>query len=115
MELMAVIEALKLLNHNARNKEVVIYSDSKYVINAIEKGWVFGWQKKNFKDKKNPDLWREFLKLYPLYNVKFEWVKGHSGVPANERCDLLAKKAASDKKLAIDHGFEREQTGGQLL
>ena len=105
MELMAVIEALKMLNSKADDKEIIIYSDSQYVINSIEKGWVFGWQKKNFKDKKNADLWRLFLTIYPNYRVKFQWVKGHSGVPENEECDKLAKKAAEGKNLSIDIGF----------
>lgn len=106
MELLAVIEALKLLNDKALNKEVIIYSDSQYVINAITKGWVYSWQKKNYKDKANADLWREFLSIYPKYKVKFEWVKGHSGVPENEVCDKLAKKAAEATNLLVDRGFE---------
>ena len=115
MELLAVIQALKLLNSHAKDKEIILYSDSKYVINAIEKGWVFNWQKKNFKDKKNPDLWREFLRIYPKYTVRFEWVKGHSGIPENEMCDQLAKKAAEGKNLVIDRGFEATENGPTLL
>jgi ribonuclease HI len=109
MELLAVIEALYMLNANARDKKIIIYSDSKYVINSIEKGWVFNWQKKNFKDKKNADLWRVFLQVYPHYKVTFEWVKGHSGIPENEECDKLAKKAAEGKNLKIDSGFESQK------
>ena len=77
MELMAVIQALKMLNDVAKEKEIIIYSDSKYVIHAVEKKWVFGWVKKNFKDKANADLWRLFLNEYPKYNIKFHWIKGH--------------------------------------
>lgn len=106
MELMAVIQALKMLNDFAKEKEIVIYSDSKYVIHAVEKKWVFGWVKKNFKDKANADLWRVFLNEYSKYNIKFHWVKGHSGHTENEICDKLAKKAAENKNLKIDHGYE---------
>ncbi len=108
MELRAVIEALKLLNINARDKKIKIYSDSKYVIDAIEKGWVYSWHRKNYKDKKNADLWRLFMQFYQGYDISFEWVKGHSGVPENEECDKLAKKAAGAKKLAIDNGYEAQ-------
>ena len=106
MELMAVIQAIKMLNDFAKEKEIVIYSDSKYVIHAVEKKWVFGWVKKNFKDKANADLWRVFLNEYSKYNIKFHWVKGHSGHTENEICDKLAKKAAENKNLKIDHGYE---------
>ncbi|MBR9859462.1 ribonuclease HI [bacterium] len=106
MELLAVIEAMKALNAQAEDKEIIIYTDSKYVRDAIEKGWVFKWVKTGFKEKANPDLWRKFLMIYPKYNLKFEWVKGHSGVPENERCDKLAKAAAKGKDLPEDVGFE---------
>ena len=106
MELTAVIKALKMLNDFAKEKEVLIYTDSKYVINAIEKKWVFGWVKKNFKDKANADLWRIFLNEYSKYKIKFRWVKGHSGHTENEICDKLAKKSAEGNGLKIDHGYE---------
>jgi len=105
MELMAVIQALHLLNDAASDKEIHIYSDSKYVIDAVQKKWVFGWEKKGFKEKANPDLWRQFLAIYPKYNVHFQWVKGHSGVPENEICDQLAKAAAEGKNLKADVGY----------
>ncbi len=115
MELLAVIEALRLLNDFARDKEVHIYSDSKYVINSIEKGWVFNWVKKNFKDKANEDLWRRYLNLHGKFNVKFHWVKGHSGVPENEVCDTLARTAAEGKDLEPDHGYIQSITPGATL
>jgi ribonuclease HI len=115
MELLAVIDALSLLNDAARNKKIHIYSDSKYVIDSVEKKWVFGWEKKGFKDKKNADLWRLFLTKYPFYNIAFHWVKGHSGVPENEVCDQLAKKAAEGNDLNIDHGYIKSITPGQSL
>ncbi len=88
MELLAVIIGLAALRFEGSN--VTIYSDSKYVVDAVEKGWVFGWEKTGFKKKKNPDLWRQFLALYRKHHVKFIWVKGHANIPENERCDQLA-------------------------
>ena len=116
MELLAVIEALKMLKEGARKNEIHIYTDSKYVIDAVEKRWVFGWAKKNFKDKANPDLWRRFLKIHPLFTLKFHWVKGHSGVPENEVCDQLAKKAAEGSNLLEDTGYiESKKNNNTLL
>ncbi len=104
MELLSVIVALECIKNEGQ--EVVVTSDSKYVIDAIEKRWVFGWEKKGFKDKKNPDLWRRFLKVYPKHKVKFQWVRGHNEHPENERCDELAVSAALSKNLLIDQGYE---------
>ncbi|MEL4306844.1 ribonuclease HI [Joostella sp. CR20] len=104
MELMAVIEALKKLKKN--NILVKVFSDSKYVVDAVEKGWVFGWEKKNFKDKKNPDLWIAFLKEYRKQKVSFQWIKGHNNHPQNERCDFLAVEASKKPILQTDIGFE---------
>ena len=104
MELLAVIAALEHIKN--RSYTVVIHSDSKYVIDSITKGWVFGWAKKNFKDKKNPDLWKRFLLIYHKHNVSFQWVKGHAGHPENERCDQLAVEASDFKELLIDKGYE---------
>ena len=103
MELLAVIKGLEALKNDGC--EVVIYSDSKYVVDAVEKGWVFGWEKKQFKDKKNPDLWRRFLVAYRRHNVRFEWVKGHDGNTENERCDRLAVAAANSPGLKEDVGY----------
>ena len=105
MELLAVIVALEQLKKDGI--EVVIYSDSKYVVDAVEKGWVFGWVKKGFKDKKNPDLWKRFLRVYKKHKVKFHWIKGHNDHPQNERCDKLAVEAAKKENLLIDKGFEK--------
>lgn len=115
MELLAVIEALKLLNDKAKDKTITIHTDSKYVMDAVVKGWVYNWQKKNFKDKANADLWRKFLQIYPHYKVKFEWVKGHSGHTENERCDQLAKAAAGSKELKIDIGYENIEKQKKLI
>ena len=105
MELWAVIDALEKLKK--KPMDVLIISDSKYVIEAIDKKWVFGWQKKNFKGKKNPDLWKRFLKIYPQHNVQFQWVKGHNDHPQNERCDQLAVTAAKDMAIEQDTYYEQ--------
>ena len=103
MELLAVIVALEALKNMGSN--VTIYSDSKYVVDSVEKRWVFGWQKKDFKGKKNPDLWRRFLKIYPKHNVKFIWVKGHANIPGNELADQLAVEASVRPNLPDDVGY----------
>ena len=110
MELLAVIVALEQLKKDGL--ETDIYSDSKYVVDAVNKGWVFGWEKKGFQGKKNPDLWRRFLKVYKKHKVRFHWIKGHNEHRQNERCDALAVKAASSENLDIDEGFESSQSDG---
>lgn len=104
MELLAVIVALEALRINSCS--VNVYTDSKYVADAVEKGWVFNWEKKNFKDKKNPDLWQRFLKIYRKHQVRFHWVKGHANIPENERCDELAVAASKQPDLPADNGYE---------
>jgi len=104
MELLAVIVALETLTKPGL--EVIICSDSKYVIDSVDKGWVFNWVKKGFAGKKNADLWRRFLNIYKVHKVKFIWIKGHNLHPENERCDVLAVNAAMGKSLQIDIGFE---------
>lgn len=103
MELMAVIVALESLTKEGL--EVEIYTDSKYVCEAVEKGWLWNWIRINFKDKKNPDLWRRFALLYKKHNIKFFWVKGHAGHPENERCDKLATYAADNNAVIEDTGY----------
>ncbi|PRY86608.1 ribonuclease HI [Mongoliibacter ruber] len=104
MELLAVIKALEEIK--VSGIPVSIYSDSKYVVDSIEKGWLWGWQKKGFKDKKNPDLWRKYIPLHVKYKPKLIWVKGHAGNPENERCDQLAVEAAESGNLPPDLGYE---------
>lgn len=104
MELLAVIVALEALKKPG--SQVDIYTDSRYVEQAVNKRWVFGWEKKNFKDKKNPDLWRRFLVIYRKHQVNLHWVKGHAGNPLNERCDELATTAAKEEPFLIDEGYE---------
>ena len=108
MELLAVIAGLETLKKDGMN--VLVYSDSKYVVDAIEKGWVHNWLKKGFKRKKNEDLWRRFLQVYPKHKVQFKWVKGHAGNSENERCDELAVQAAEGPRFLVDRGFEDAQS-----
>jgi ribonuclease HI len=105
MELLAVIVALEALKET--KYAVVIYSDSKYVVEAVEKGWIWSWQKKGFKGKKNPDLWRRYILIQEKFNIRFIWIKGHAGHPQNERCDELAVQSAKGPNLLIDTGYEQ--------
>lgn len=107
MELLAVIVGLEALTRDGL--EVHVYSDSKYVVEAVEQRWVFGWEKKGFAKKKNPDLWRRFLMIYRKHKVKFHWIKGHNDHPYNERCDVLATTAADGKNLLVDAEYEKQQ------
>lgn len=107
MELLAVIVALEALK--TEKCDVTIYTDSKYVVDAVTKGWLFGWVKKNFTGKKNPDLWLRFLEVYKKHTVKFVWVKGHANIPENERCDKLAVEASQGSSLKIDEGYMAEK------
>lgn len=107
MELMGVCVALEALK--IAGSDVTLYSDSKYVVDAVSKGWVFGWEKKMFKDKKNPDLWMRFLRIYRRHHVRFVWVKGHAETQENNRCDALAVAAANDSlNLKEDIGYQAE-------
>ena len=109
MELLAVIVGLEAIKWE--NAEIEVYSDSSYVVNAVEKGWVFSWEKKMFAGKKNEDLWTRFLRVYRKHQVRFHWIKGHAGHPENERCDQLAVNAALSGDLKEDAGFESQKSG----
>jgi ribonuclease HI len=104
MELLAVIVALESVKK--LKSEITVYSDSKYVVDAIEKNWLFSWEKTNFKKKKNPDLWIRFLQVFRKHIVSFVWVKGHSNNKENDRCDVLAVQAAESNTLLIDKWYE---------
>lgn len=104
MELLAVIKGLEAIKKDGI--AVTIYSDSQYVVNSVEKGWLWNWQKKNFKDKANVDLWLRYIPLHHKFKPKFVWVKGHAGHAENERCDYLAVKAANSGNLLVDEGYE---------
>ena len=105
MELLAVIVALEQLKKE--HTVVKVFTDSKYVVDSVDKKWVFGWEKKAFKDKKNPDLWKRFLKIYRKHNVYFQWIKGHNNHKQNERCDYLAVEASKKQNLLVDEVYER--------
>ena len=113
MELLAVIVALEHIKKP--NAQITVYSDSKYVVDAIEKKWVFSWNKNNFNKKKNPDLWRRFLVVYKKHRVKFIWVKGHANNKENNRCDVLAVSAAESTVLEKDVWYEKESNGGGVF
>jgi ribonuclease HI len=104
MELLAVIAGLEAIKKEGI--PVTIYSDSKYVVEAIEKGWLWEWEKKDFKKKANPDLWKRYIPLHKKYKPKFKWIKGHAGHPENERCDQLAVAAAEGNELLVDKEYE---------
>ena len=112
MELLAVIEGLEALKINGSS--VVVYTDSKYVADSVEKGWVFQWESKAFKKKKNPDLWIRFLKIYRKHKVRFVWIKGHANNPENEKCDQLAVEA-SKGFLLEDTGYYPEDESDKLI
>lgn len=106
MELMAVIVGLETLKK--QDLVITIYSDSKYVVESVEKGWVYKWNKKaDFDKKKNRDLWTRYLKISASQQVKFIWVKGHASNKENNRCDILATEAADGAELDIDEGYEK--------
>lgn len=104
MELLAVIVGLEALKKE--ESRVTIYTDSKYVVDSVEKKWVLGWEKKGFLNKKNPDLWMRFLKIYRKHQVSFIWIKGHANNIENEHCDRLAVEAAMGKQLSDDTGYQ---------
>lgn len=106
MELLAVIVGLEAIKWPFMN--VIVVTDSKYVVDSVNKAWVFNWEKTNFKNKKNPDLWKRFLRIYRKHHVQLHWVKGHADHPINNRCDFLATQAADSSNLLIDEVFETE-------
>ncbi len=108
MELLAVIVGLEALKNE--NSNVTIYTDSKYVVDAVEKGWLLNWIRIRFKNKKNSDLWVRFYDIYQIHKVKFVWIKGHAAIPGNEKCDQLAVAAAKGSNLSIDEGFRSDQS-----
>ncbi len=108
MELLAVITGLEAITK--KELPVIVYSDSQYVVKAIEEGWLKTWMRTNFKGgKKNKDLWTRYFQLAQKMNVKLKWVKGHADNPFNNRCDELATSAADGKDLVADEGYEDAQ------
>jgi ribonuclease HI len=113
MELLAVIKGLEVLKK--KGTPVKLYTDSQYVANAVNKGWVFDWERKHFKKKKNQDLWIRFLDLYRQHNVTLFWLKGHNNDPENERCDILAVNASKQSDLPEDTGYIPENNDMSLI
>lgn len=113
MELLAVIKGLEEIKNKGSN--VLVVSDSKYVIEAVDKGWLWNWIRIGFKGKKNKDLWIRFVNIYRQHQVKFQWIKGHNGHVENERCDQLAVAASENKVLLIDQVYEDEKNSDQLF
>jgi ribonuclease HI len=113
MELMGVIAGLEALR--IAGSKVVVYTDSKYVADAVEKGWLFQWESKSFKKKKNQDLWVRFLKVYRKHNVKFRWIKGHNNNKENEKCDQLAVEAYRKSPLLEDEGYSPQEDPDKLF
>lgn len=110
MELLAVITGLESLKIPGSN--VTVYTDSRYVADAVEKGWLFRWKAKSFKKIKNSDLWKRFLNIYRKHNVKLIWIKGHAGHSENELCDRMAVGSSGRKDLQEDAGYRSEQDDG---
>jgi ribonuclease HI len=108
MELMAVIAGLGAIKK--LGIPVTIYSDSKYVVEAVKQGWIWGWEKKDFKNKANQDLWKRYIVLHKKYTPEFVWVRGHAGHVENERCDQLAVSAAQGYDLLVDEGYEASKS-----
>ena len=104
MELLSVIVALEMIKK--KDAKVIVHSDSKYVVDAINLKWLDTWQKTGFKKKANVDLWQRFLKIHPKHRVTFKWVKGHASNVENNRCDELAVEAYKTRVLLIDEGYE---------
>ena len=113
MELMAVIVALQQIRHG--EFDIHICTDSKYVADAITKGWLFGWMRKGFQKIKNPDLWKLYYPLHQKYQPTYHWVKGHNGHAENELCDQLAVAASKAANLLIDEGYENEGRTAETL
>ncbi len=117
MELLACIKALESLTEKSN---VILFSDSQYVVNAIEKGWAKNWRAKNWKTPKgtlriNHDLWQKLLSVYEKHDVEFRWVKGHAGNMDNERCDQLASQMARGRDLPIDEGYLQSRSATSPL
>jgi ribonuclease HI len=113
MELLAVITGLEALK--IPGSKVVVYTDSRYVSDSVEKGWVFQWESKGFRKRKNVDLWIRFLKIYRKHNVRFVWIKGHSNNIENETCDRLAVNAYTDGNLIEDAGYKPDEESSLLI
>ncbi|MDX9729003.1 MAG: ribonuclease HI [Bacteroidales bacterium] len=113
MELLAAIMGLEALKYDGLT--VKLYTDSQYIVNAVNKGWLFTWEQKRFAKKKNQDLWLRFLDVYRKHRVTLIWVKGHNNNPENERCDLLAVAASKGPGLKEDEGYKANSEAEELI
>jgi ribonuclease HI len=113
MELLAVITGLEAIKWE--HADVTVYTDSAYVVNAVNNRWLFQWESKQFAKKKNPDLWKRFLEIYRKHSVKFVWIRGHAGHPENERCDKLAVAARELPNLSQDTDYALDSDSPELL
>lgn len=113
MELLAVIIALETIKN--KPSDIIVYSDSRYVIDSIQKGWIFGWEKKKFQGKKNSDLWIRFLTIYRQHKIIFEWIKGHDINKENIKCDKLAVGASLSNNMLVDYGYDNNSADTDLL
>lgn len=113
MELLSVIIGLEMLK--TENCDVTVFSDSRYVVDSVEKKWIDGWVKRGWKKVKNPDLWKRFQAIAINHNVKFKWIRGHNGHPMNERCDELAVAASWGKNLQADAWYEANKDNEDLF
>lgn len=113
MELLAAITGLEALKYDGLR--VKLHTDSQYLVNAVNKGWVFAWENKRFAKKKNPDLWNRFLEVYRRHRVTLIWVKGHNNNPENERCDALAVAASKLPGLPEDEGYVANGDDEELI
>jgi ribonuclease HI len=113
MELLAAIRGLEALRYEGLT--VKLYTDSQYLVNAVNKGWLFNWEQKRFAKKKNQDLWLSFLDVYRKHRVSLIWVKGHNNNPENERCDLLAVTASKGPDLKEDEGYKVNSDAEELI
>ena len=113
MELLSVIIGLEMLK--TENCDVTVFSDSRYVVDSVEKKWIDGWVKRGWKKVKNPDLWKRFQAVAINHNVKFKWIRGHNGHPMNERCDELAVAASWGKNLQADVWYEANKDNEDLF
>tara|TARA_B110001450_G_scaffold255383_1_gene282778 strand:+ start:1869 stop:2351 length:483 start_codon:yes stop_codon:yes gene_type:complete len=112
MELLAVIVALEQLKK--LDTEVKVFTDSKYVVDSVDKKWVLKWEKTHYKDKKNSDLWKRFLIIYRKHKVSFQWIKGHNNHKQNDRCDFLAVESSKKKNLLIDTEYVKNDNQSLL-
>ncbi|WP_185876947.1 ribonuclease HI [Blattabacterium cuenoti] len=113
MELLAVIIGLEEIEKIKQN--IIVFTDSKYIINPIQKNWIYKWEKNNFFSKKNIDLWKRFLYIFQKQFIIFQWIKSHNNHYVNDYCDRLSVEASKSNTLKIDHIYERYYNRNKLI